>query len=72
MLVAPDMARPIATIYSADSSDEAINFANANYQDIIKFIKNRIESLSFENNFFDASVTIETFEHLDKTSGKKF
>ena len=67
------LATRASSIYSIDSSDEAINFANANYQDpSIKFIKNRIESLSFENNFFDASVTIETFEHLDKTSGKKF
>ena len=30
------------------------------------------QDMVIENNFFDASVTIETFEHLDKTSGKKF
>ena len=67
------LATRASNIYSIDSSDEAINFANANYQNpSVKFIKNRIEALSFENNFFDASVTIETFEHLDKTSGEKF
>lgn len=53
------------TVYGIDISKDAIDYANQRHKkDNIVFLKGDIKKTKFKNDFFDASISIETLEHL--------
>ncbi len=52
-------------VYGIDISDEALNYAKANYKGPI-FKKGNVLNLPFDDNSFEAVFSIETLEHLHR------
>jgi ubiquinone/menaquinone biosynthesis C-methylase UbiE len=58
-------------VYGIDISDEALNYAKANYEGPI-FRKGNVLNLPFDDNFFEAVFSIETLEHLQRQDHDKY
>lgn len=67
------LSKTAASVFGVDISKEAISYAKNNYSaPNISFSVADIESLPFEDNFFDVVVSFETIEHVDTQKQEKF
>ncbi|MDO4343732.1 MAG: class I SAM-dependent methyltransferase [Eubacteriales bacterium] len=61
------IAQSAKEVYGLDISKEALDYANENYKkDNLHYLHGSIESLPFEDNFFDVVISFETIEHVDE------
>lgn len=68
------MASKADKVIGIDISDEAIDFAKNNYQDIknVEYKVASVEKLPFEDNSFDVIVSFETIEHVPENIQNSF
>lgn len=54
-------------VWSIDKSNKAIDFAKKNnYSDNIQYVNKELQNLTFEKEYFDNIISLETLEHISK------